>query len=330
MDQPSYRGKQIMKWIWGRGVSDFELMTNVSKVLRTKLGQKYQVSPPEVRQALQSTDGTRKFLFDLGDGKVIESVLIPSGGHYTQCVSTQAGCPLGCLFCSTGKMGFERNLTCAEIAGQVLAARKFLAENQDPLAVSNLVFMGMGEPLLNWGQVRKALGIIRDPDALDFSRRKVTLSTVGIRKNLEDFGRSATALLAVSLHAPEQELRRKIMPGASRYELDDLIADLESYPLAPRERITIEYVMLKGVNDSLAHAGKLVKKLSRVKCKINLLKFNPGSDPVFESSDEETINRFQDFLRSRGLTVMLRKSMGADIFAACGQLKAGSLDNKLI
>ncbi|MFP4397047.1 MAG: 23S rRNA (adenine(2503)-C(2))-methyltransferase RlmN [Desulfonatronovibrio sp.] len=328
MDQPSYRGRQIMKWIWDRGVSDFELMTNVSKALRTRLAEKYSVFVPEVRQALQSIDGTRKFLLGLYDGKVIESVLIPSSGHYTQCVSTQAGCSLGCLFCSTGKMGFERNLASGEIAGQILAARRFLAENQDPMAVSNVVFMGMGEPLLNWGQVRKALGIIRDPDALNFSRRKVTLSTVGIRKNLEEFGRSATALLAVSLHAPDQELRKKIMPGASRYELDDLIADLESYPLAPRERITIEYVMLKGVNDSLAHAGKLVKKLSRVKCKINLLKYNPGNDPVFEPSDEETIHGFQDFLRSRGLTVMLRKSMGADILAACGQLKARDLDNK--
>ncbi len=276
---------------------------------------------------MTSVDGTKKFLLGLGDDRVIESVLIPAGDHYTQCISTQVGCPMGCRFCSTGQMGFERNLTSGEIAGQVLGAGNYLKNNNDPLPVSNLVFMGMGEPLLNWGQVKKALEIIRDPEALNFSRRKVTLSTVGIRDALTEFGRSKLALTALSLHAPEQNLRKRLMPAAARYDLSGLIADLEQYPLAPRERITIEYVMLRGVNDSLAHARSLVRILSAVKCKINLLKFNPGPCSDFQCSGTETIDAFQDYLRTKGLTVMLRRSMGADIFAACGQLKADFIGN---
>lgn len=322
MGEPAYRSRQVMKWIWGAGVADFASMTNISKALRERLEQEYCISLPTVEQSRQSSDGTIKFLLKLGDDRVIESVLIPSGGHYTQCISTQAGCPLGCLFCSTGRMGFQRNLTSGEIAGQVLAARGFLKRKNYPLPVSNLVFMGMGEPLLNWEQVQKAFEIIRDPDALNFSRRKVTLSTVGIRGKMMQLGTASKALLAVSLHAPEQSLRKEIMPGAAQYSLGDLIADLESYPLAPRERITIEYIMLKGINDSIAHARQLVRILSRVKCKINLLKYNPGHESRFESTDPDSIELFQDYLRSRGLTVMLRKSMGADIDAACGQLKA--------
>lgn len=312
-----------MKWIWGRGIHDFELMTDISKALRAKLNQDFQVYRPAVKQAETSVDGTIKFLLGLADDKVIESVIIPAGDHYTQCLSTQVGCPMGCEFCSTGKMGFERNLTSGEIAGQVLAARHYLEGLNILMPVSNLVFMGMGEPLLNWTQVKKALEIIRSPDALNFSRRKVTLSTVGVPGKLDQFASSGLALVALSLHAPRQSLRQRIMPKASGYELDNLVACLENYPLAPRERITIEYVMLRGLNDSISHARDLVRILSRVRCKINLLKYNPGLDPVFESSRIETIEAFQDFLRSRGFTVMLRRSMGADIHAACGQLKAG-------
>jgi len=302
-------------------------MTNVSKRLRTRLDQDFLVFPPVVKQALVSTDGTIKFLLGLADNKVIESVIIPAGDHYTQCISTQVGCPLGCLFCSTGKMGFERNLSSGEIAGQVIAARHFLEDYNLPLPLSNLVFMGMGEPLLNWPQVKKALGMIRSPYALNFSRRKVTLSSAGVRDKLDEFGHSKLALTAISLHAPEQSLRKMLMPSAAGYELDDLISCLESFPLAPRERITIEYVMLKGINDTLSHARDLVRILSRVKCKINLLRYNPDHDPSLEPSDDQTIEAFQDLLRSRGFTVMLRKSMGADIFAACGQLKASNSDN---
>jgi 23S rRNA (adenine2503-C2)-methyltransferase len=328
MEEPAYRAGQVMKWVWGRGIHDFELMTDISKALRSKLNQIFQICPPSVRQASTSIDGTIKFLLELADKRVIESVLIPAEDHYTQCLSTQVGCPMGCLFCSTGGMGFERNLSSGEIAGQVLAARGHLEDQHIDKPVSNLVFMGMGEPLLNWPQVRKSLEIIRSPDALNFSRRKVTLSTVGVPEKIRQFADSGLALVAVSLHAPRQELRRRIMPGASNYELDDLIACLENYPLAPRERITIEYIMLRGENDSIAHARDLVRVLSRVRCKINLLKYNPGPDPVFEPSDDETIQAFQEFLRSRGLTVMLRKSMGADIDAACGQLKAKSTADK--
>lgn len=328
MGEPAYRAGQVMKWVWGRGVRDFELMTDISKALRSKLNQDFHVCPPSVRQASTSIDGTIKFLLELADHRVIESVLIPAGDHYTQCLSTQVGCPMGCRFCSTGAMGFERNLSSGEVAGQVLAARRHLEDQDIDKPVSNLVFMGMGEPLLNWPQVRKALEIIRSPDALNFSRRKVTLSTVGVPEKIREFADSGLALFALSLHAPRQELRRRIMPGASNYALDELMACLENYPLAPRERITIEYIMLRGENDSIAHARDLVRVLSRVRCKINLLKYNPGPDPVYETSDNDTIEAFQEFLRSRGLTVMLRKSMGADINAACGQLKAKSTADK--
>lgn len=322
MDEPAYRARQVLKWVWGKEICDFDLMTNVSKALRAKLAETYSFNLPEVRKAEQSSDGTIKFLMSMADQKTAESVLIPAEDHYTQCVSTQIGCPMGCLFCSTGRMGFDRNLSSGEIAGQILSARKYLRENNYPLPLNNLVLMGMGEPLLNWEQVKKALSIFRDPDGLNFSRRKITLSTVGVKKSLRELGESNLVFLAVSLHAPNQGLRRSIMPGAASYEFNELISDLEKYPLAHRDRVTIEYVMLKGINDSLSHARELVKVLSKVKCKINLLRYNPDHSSDFKCSSEENIFVFQDFLRSRGFTVMLRKSMGADIHAACGQLKS--------
>nr|WP_028575629.1 23S rRNA (adenine(2503)-C(2))-methyltransferase RlmN [Desulfonatronovibrio hydrogenovorans] len=322
LGEPAYRADQVMKWIWAGGVTSFEFMTNVSKALRSKLGLEYRIFHPRVSRAETSTDGTVKFLMTMDDEKVVETVLIPAGTHYTQCLSTQVGCPMGCRFCSTGKMGFERNLTCGEIAGQVVSAVRFLKDQGDPLAVSNLVIMGMGEPLLNWTEVQKALNIFRHAQALNFSRRRITLSTVGVRGRLMDFGRSNLALPAISLHAPDQSLRKSLMPGAAEYELGALMDDLKSYPLAPRERITMEYVMLKGVNDSPSQARDLVRLLSGLKCKINLLRYNPGEGAGFKCSSEESIAAFQDYLRSKDFTVMLRKSMGADIHAACGQLKA--------
>ncbi|WP_332308247.1 23S rRNA (adenine(2503)-C(2))-methyltransferase RlmN [Desulfonatronovibrio magnus] len=322
MDEPLYRASQIMKWIWGKNCNDFSSMTNVSKKLRLRLDQEYTIEPPGVARAARSSDGTIKLLLLLKDGKSVESVLIPAGDHYTQCLSTQVGCALGCQFCSTGTMGFERQMSAGEIAGQVLAARRYLLGSGNLMPVNNLVLMGMGEPLLNWKQVHQALQIFRCPDALNFSRRKITLSTAGVSGGLNKLGQSQLCYLAVSLHAPDQTTRQAIMPGASAHHLDNLIKDMETYPLAPRERITIEYMLLRGVNDSLRQAGELCKILSKVKCKINLLRFNPGVDSSFQSSTEESVEAFQDFLRSKGFTVMLRKSMGADIQAACGQLKA--------
>lgn len=313
-----------MKWTWQKRVPDFERMTNVSKKTRAWLGEEFQIRPPEVVRREQSVDQTIKFLMRLEDGLEVESVLIPSDDNYTQCVSTQVGCPMACRFCSTGRMGFARNLTSGEIAGQVLTAENFLDPARDVHRVRNIVLMGMGEPLLNWKEVRKALTVLRHADALNFSRRKITLSTVGVKKNLFQPGLDGLAYLAVSLHAPEQRLRRSIMPAAAEYSLEELLADLERYPLAPRERITIEYIMLKGVNDSLKQAADLSRVLSRLKCKINLIRYNPGSDSGFAPSETDTILAFQEFLRNKGYTVMLRKSMGEDIHAACGQLKAGS------
>ncbi len=298
-------------------------MTNISKALRERLQRSYLLSRPDVLKDLVSMDGTTKFLLGLSDQARIETVLIPEKDYYTLCLSTQVGCAVGCLFCSTGRMGFKRNLSAGEIAAQILVARDYLRRRGlDAGRLTNIVLMGMGEPLLNWKEVRRAILMITDSLGLGFSRRRVTLSTVGIRDRLQEFGRSRLGMLAVSLHAPDQELRRRIMPGAAAWDVKDLVLALENYPLAPRERITIEYVLLKGINDSPAQARDFVRLLSGVKCKVNLLACNPSDEDDFQPPGQKDILSFEDVLRSKGMTVFLRKSKGQDIRAACGQLKA--------
>ncbi len=321
MGEPAYRADQLWQWVWSKGARDFQEMTNISKALRARMEQEFSLGRPRIRALLTSVDGTVKFLLELSDQEQIESVLIPEKGHYTQCLSTQAGCPMGCIFCSTGRMGFRRNLSSGEIAAQILTARDYLREQgADPARLRNIVLMGMGEPLLNWEAVRRGLLTITDPLGLGFSRRRATLSTVGIRGRLQEFGRSRLAMLAVSLHAPDQDLRRSLMPGAAAWEIRDLVGALEEYPLDPRERITVEYVMFRGINDSPAQARELVRLLSRVKCKVNLLACNPVEDSSFQPPGLERISDFEQILRSKGLTVTLRRSRGQDIMAACGQL----------
>jgi len=323
--EPAYRADQLWQWIWRKKAGDFQEMTNISKALRSSLQQDFVLQRPEVVQKKESIDGTVKLLLGLGDGACIETVIIPEKDYYTQCISTQAGCPMGCVFCSTGRMGFKRNLTPGEIASQVLVAGRHLEDTGlDSTRLTNVVLMGMGEPLLNWDAVKKAMGMMTDPLGLGISRRRLTLSTVGVRGRLQEFGRSRLGMLAVSLHAPDQELRRKLMPGAATWDIKDLVSALEGYPLAPRERITIEYVLLKDINDSPAQARGLVRLLSRVKCKVNLLAYNPGEQEGYQPPPEQTILTFEEVLRSKGLTVTLRKSKGQDISAACGQLIADS------
>ena len=301
-------------------------MTNLSKPLRKILAQNFNIIWPEIREIKESSDGTVKFLLSLEDEKLIETVLIPEKDHYTLCLSSQVGCALACTFCSTGQMGFKRNMLSHEIAAQILVAQDYLAQaataqkKNTPKHLTNLVFMGMGEPLLNWKEVKKALQIINHPLGLNFSRRKITLSTVGIKGVLQEFGQSKLALLAVSLHAPTQELRQKIMPKAARWDLKELVSVLADYPLPRRERITIEYVLLGGVNDRPEHARQLVRLLSRVKCKINLIAYNPGPNSKYSAPEKKDILKFEQILWSRGMTAILRKSKGQDISAACGQL----------
>ncbi|MBT8762561.1 23S rRNA (adenine(2503)-C(2))-methyltransferase RlmN [Desulfohalobiaceae bacterium Ax17] len=318
--EKEFRAKQLWPWLWAKRVKDFSLMTNLSKPLRKILAQNFCIKWPEVRDIKESKDGTVKFLLALEDEKLIETVLIPEKDHYTQCLSSQVGCSLACTFCSTGQMGFKRNMYSHEIAAQILVAQDYLQKKNSPKHLTNLVFMGMGEPLLNWKEVREALQIINHPLGLNFSRRKITLSTVGIKGVLQDFGQSKLALLAVSLHAPTQELREKIMPKAARWDLNELVSVLAEYPLARRERITIEYVLLGGVNDTPEHARQLVRLLSRVKCKINLIAYNPGPDSKYRAPEKKDILKFEQILWSKGMTAILRKSKGQDISAACGQL----------
>ena len=300
-------------------------MTNISKALRSSLQLEFVLERPAVVRRNESIDGTVKLLLGLADGACIETVIIPEKDYYTQCISTQVGCPMGCVFCSTGRMGFKRNLTPGEIASQVLMAAQDLEDAAlDSTRLTNVVLMGMGEPLSNWDAVKQALGMMTDTLGLGLSRRKITLSTVGVRGRLQEFGQSRLGMLAVSLHAPDQELRRRLMPGAAAWDVKDMVKALEEYPLAPRERVTIEYVLLKDINDSPAQARDLVRLLSRVKCKVNLLAYNPGEQEGYQPPEEQTILDFEELLRSKGLTVTLRKSKGQDISAACGQLIADS------
>jgi len=321
LGEAPYRARQVWQWLWQKGCRDIAGFSDVAKGLRAALSERAAVRWPETLREQVSADGTAKFLLRLGDGEAIETVLIPEKDHYTQCLSTQVGCALGCTFCATGKMGFRRNLTPGEILGQILAARQWLADRRSPLALRNLVFMGMGEPLLNYDNLLQALEALHHPQGLDFSSRRITLSTAGIVKNLLAFGATGLGSLAVSLHAPTQELRQRIMPVAGSVPLDELMAVLKAYPLKPRERLTFEYLLLDGVNDSLAEARELVRLLSHVKAKVNLIAYNPVPGIPYGAPDPARVEAFQDVLRQKGLTATLRKSKGADIAAACGQLR---------
>lgn len=342
LGEAPFRARQMWQWLWQKRERDFGRMTNISKELRERLGREADVVWPETVQVQTSRDGTTKFLLALADGQRIESVLIPEKDHFTLCLSTQVGCALGCTFCATGRMGLVRNLTMAEILGQILVAREHvaklaagqtqeltlelaqeLAQGQTQyMALRNLVFMGMGEPLLNWANLRCALEALHHPLGLDFSKRRITVSTVGVPGMLAEFGGLGLASLAVSLHAPTQELRARIMPRAARFVLDDLIAELAAYPLQPRQKITIEYVLLGGVNDDLGHARELVRLLNKVKTKVNLIPFHPSPELPYAAPDMNSVLAFENLLKSKGLPATLRKSKGQDISAACGQLRA--------
>lgn len=321
MGHQRFRAKQLWQWIWRIGAQDFSAMTNLAKDFREQLAATWNLARPEICAERHSADGTIKLLLRLHDGATVETVLIPDKGRYTQCLSCQIGCPMGCTFCSTGLMGFVRNMSGGEIAAQVLVARDLLRAQGLAHDIKNLVYMGMGEPLLNWEHVRTSLHILSHPEGLEFSRRRITLSTCAIKGRLDVFSAEGLALPAISLHAPTQEIRAALMPKAAAWPIDELVQALQEFALRPRERVTIEYILIRGVNDSPAHARQLVRLLSHLKCKINLIAYNPGPGIAYAAPLPEDVQAFEDVLRNKGFTATLRKSKGQDIAAACGQLK---------
>lgn len=328
LHESRFRAEQLWQWIWQKQVTSFDAMTDLPKKSRERLLSAAVLKVPRVVAAERSQDGTEKLLLQLDDGARVETVLIPSQGRgdsvrITQCLSTQVGCPMGCTFCQTATMGFIRNMTAGEMLGQVLVARQRLQDNRkDHPIIRNLVFMGMGEPLLNMYEMQRTLHSLHNAKGLDFSARRITVSTCGIEKGLQELGTSGLAYLAVSLHAPNQALRERLMPRAARWSLEDLLSTLENYPLKTREYVTFEYLLLGGVNDAPEHARGLVRLMSRMKSKLNLIVYNPSEGLPYVPPTENAIQAFQQILWDKGITAILRKSKGQDIQAACGQLCA--------
>ena len=321
---PAYRGRQVLRWLATPGVSSFEEMTNLSKALRKELARDFSISLPEIYREEVAQDGTRKLALRLEDDEIIETVLIPELDHYALCVSAQVGCAMGCAFCLTAQMGFKRNLSPGEITAQVLRAKEVLRrehlEQDKPLR--NLVFMGMGEPLANYQAVLKALKNLLHPQGFDFSSRRVTVSTVGLVPQIKRLGQDILVKLAISLHAPDNELRSKLVPINRKYPLEELLEACRGYPLKRGWRITFEYVLLAGINDAPGQARELVRILRGIPAKINLIPFNEHSDLPFKRPSEDTILAFQKVLMDAGYVATIRKSHGEDISAACGQLRA--------
>jgi 23S rRNA (adenine2503-C2)-methyltransferase len=325
-----FRARQIMQWIYQRNVTDFDGMTDLSKALREQLRETAEIVLPRVQSRHESADGTVKWLFATDCGQAIETVFIPEPGRGTLCISSQVGCALDCAFCATGAQGFNRNLTSAEIIGQVFVANKELPRraNGDP-AVTNVVFMGMGEPLANYRNVVPALDILISDWGYGLSRRRVTVSTSGIVPLIDKLGDDCNVSLAVSLHAPDDELRDRIVPINKLHPLAELLDACWRYAAKRANRfITFEYVMLRGVNDSLGHADELCELLRSKPAKVNLIPFNPFPGTAFKRSSADTIRHFQSRLRQRGLVATTCKTRGDDIDAACGQL-AGEVSNRV-
>jgi 23S rRNA (adenine2503-C2)-methyltransferase len=324
-----FRARQVMRWIHQFGQSEFESMSDLSKDLRAKLVSGAMVQAPSVMADATATDGTRKWLLSVGAANGIETVFIPETGRGTLCVSSQVGCALECAFCSTGRQGFNRNLTVAEIIGQLWWANRALgATPRGERMISNVVMMGMGEPLANFDNVVSAMKIMLDDHGYGLSRRRVTLSTSGMVPAMDRLAAQMPVALAVSLHAPDDELRDRLVPINKKYPLKELMAACKRYiRVAPRDFVTFEYVMLHGVNDSVEQAKRLVALVKGVSCKFNLIPFNPFPDSGFERSSPERIGAFRDVLMQAGLVTTTRKTRGDDIDGACGQL-AGQVQDR--
>jgi 23S rRNA (adenine2503-C2)-methyltransferase len=348
--EPAYRGKQIFQWIHARGVLDPDAMTDIPKRLREKLAEEGLALPLEVARLLPATDGTRKLLVRMGDGTQVETVLLPQlvradpdidddegtddltaglepGNVVTQCISSQVGCAMGCVFCASGIAGLKRHMTAAEIVAQVLLGRAHLHGQE---RVRNVVLMGMGEPLHNYDNVARALVLLTHPDGIALSRRRVTLSTSGLVPAIDRLGRDfgGQIALAVSLHATTDENRSAIMPVNRKHGLSELIECLRRYPMPKRRRITIEYTLIRGVNDHADDVDRLASLLRSVPVKVNLIPMNPVPDTPLSAPDVSAVHAFRERLHARGLSVFVRKQRGEDIDAACGQLALHGADRK--
>ncbi len=333
LGEKPFRAVQLTRWIHRNLESDFSKMTNLAKSFREKLEAMAEVRPPEPMREQISSDGTRKWAFDVGNGNAVEAVYIPEVDRGTLCISTQAGCAMGCLFCSTGKQGFARNLKTSEIVGQLFWAERELrreagTDNPNERVITNVVLMGMGEPLQNLEAVVPAIRLFLDDHAYGISRRRVTVSTSGLTNQMDKLAELAPVALAVSLHAPTDELRDKIMPVNRKHSLEDLMAACRRYlRYAPRDYITFEYLMLDGVNDSLEMADKLIRLVRNVPCKVNLIPFNPFPGSGLFKSDRDTMLAFERRMNDAGIVTTIRKTRGDDIDAACGQL-AGQVKDR--
>jgi len=318
-----YRAAQLWEWLYRRRAATFDVMTNLSVEMRSELARRACVRWPSIVERRVAFDGTRKLLIELEDGRRIESVLIPDEHRLTLCLSTQVGCTLDCGFCLTGTMGLSRNLKAHEIVGQWVAAQEELEQRPDglPARITNLVFMGMGEPLANLAQLADALTRLTDPHGIAVPPRRITVSTAGLAPQIAELGRLAPAVnLAVSLNAADDATRARIMPLASRYSLDDVMAACRAYPLGPRRFITFEYVLLDRVNDSDDDARRLAALLRGLRAKVNLIPWNPFPGAPFRRPSDDRVARFQQILLDRRLPTYVRKSKGLEILAACGQL----------
>ena len=350
LGEKPYRARQLLRWIHHAGVDDFSAMTDMPKMLRERLAESASIAAPRVLRDTTAADGTRKWLLDVGTGNAIESVFIPETRRGTLCISSQAGCALECSFCSTGKQGFNRNLSVEEIIGQLWLASRALRSHdafapgfgtaQGAVArsgqrdhgdrpISNVVMMGMGEPLANFDNVAAAMRLMLDDSAYGLSRRRVTLSTAGLVPGIDRLREACPVALAVSLHAPNDALRDELVPINRKYPIRELLAACVRYlEKAPRDFVTFEYVMLAGVNDSVGQARELAALVREVPCKINLIPFNPFPGVDYQRSRPEAIARFRDVLMQAGLVATVRKTRGDDIAAACGQLAGRVLDRR--
>ena len=339
---PTWRGKQLWSWVYYHRETDFSAMSNLARDLQGALAERYVVGRAEIAERQISVDGTVKWLLRFGDGNLAETVLIPEDDRLTLCLSSQVGCTLNCRFCHTGTQALVRNLTAAEIVGQVMIARDFVAagapgsthphftqraagSDAPPPRVSNIVMMGMGEPLFNFDNVAKALSIVTDGDGIAISKRRVTVSTAGVVPMMERCGKEIGAKLAVSLHAVTDALRDQIVPINRKYKLAELLAACRSYPEARNSRrITFEYILLQGVNDSPADARELVRLIRGIPAKVNLIPFNPWPGAPYRRSTDKVIEAFAAIVRDAGYPSPVRRPRGEDILAACGQLKSAS------
>ena len=331
IEERPFRAVQVMKWIHQRGISDFSQMTDLSKELREKLENNCVVKAPEVIYEKTSEDGTRKWVISVGNKDLIEMVLIPEKNRATLCVSSQVGCAVDCSFCATGKQGFSRNLNLDEIIGQVwVAANSFgVPRSPNDRPITNVVMMGMGEPLLNFDPVVDAMNLMMDDNAYGLSKRKVTLSTSGIVPKIDDLGKVTDVALTISLHAPNDELRNKLVPINKKYPIKDLIDSVKRYVegCSDKRVTTIEYILIEDINDSLELADELCELLTQIDCKINLIPFNPFSESKYKRPSGNRVKRFQKHLQDNGYVTTIRSTRGDDIMAACGQL-VGQVNDK--